>query len=232
MKTLPILCGLFVSVIGCQSALAVHTETYSFSNINLTIPDNDSVGIADLRTLDTGIDSITDLNLSIRVSSPAGGDPMAFNGDLYIYLTHDTGLTILFNRIGKKLTEALGYADNGFDIKLDDEAVNSVDIHRYQELATPAPGMALTGIWRPDGRLIDPEDVLETDPRTKLLNSFNGMNADGAWTLFVADVADGADHQVESWSLEITGVPEPTSALLIALGGTVLLRRRRKSQLS
>ncbi|NCZ97423.1 PEP-CTERM sorting domain-containing protein, partial [bacterium] len=59
--------------------------------------------------------------------------------------------------------------------------------------------------------------------------AFNGsLLASNLWTLTVADMQTGATARFDSWTLEVSGVPEPGSASLVALGlATLLLRKRR-----
>jgi len=60
------------------------------------------------------------------------------------------------------------------------------------------------------------------------MNSFIGLDPNGNWTLFVADQAAGETSTLQSWTLTITGVPEPSAALFGGLGVLLLLRRRRE----
>lgn len=204
----------------------LHTETYNFNGINLDIPDGSVVGAADVQTLDTQVDVISDITVHLTIEDSPGGDPLAYNGDVYAYLSHESGFAVLLNRLGRILGVDLGYGDDGVDIMLNDAAPDG-DIHLYQDTVVPGSGLPLTGLWAPDGRNVDPVNVLNTDPRTALLSSFNGLNADGTWTLFVADLESGAQHRVSDWSMDITGVPEPGTASLLALGTLALVRRRR-----
>jgi hypothetical protein len=48
---------------------------------------------------------------------------------------------------------------------------------------------------------------------TALLSSFNGLNPNGTWTLFIADVSGGDVTTVTSWGLDIAAVPEPRSII-------------------
>ena len=51
------------------------------------------------------------------------------------------------------------------------------------------------------------------------LANFNGSPADGNWTLYFADLANGGGTSlVEGWSLNITAVPEPANLALIIFG--------------
>jgi subtilisin-like proprotein convertase family protein len=91
-------------------------------------------------------------------------------------------------------------------------------------------GGALTGTWSTDGRAINPDSVLDISLRSTSLASFNGLDPNGAWTLFVADVSPVGTGRLVSWQLEVTGssVPEPGSALAgVMTIGAALSRRRR-----
>jgi hypothetical protein len=66
------------------------------------------------------------------------------------------------------------------------------------------------------------------------LVSFNGSVADGTWTLYFADLSSGGGTStLDSWSLDITAVPEPGTvalgifgALLGGLGRHYAAKRR------
>ena len=51
----------------------------------------------------------------------------------------------------------------------------------------------------------------------------------GTWTLFVADQSAGETSTLQSWTLTVTAVLEPSAALRVGLGELLLLRRRRAS---
>ena len=65
------------------------------------------------------------------------------------------------------------------------------------------------------------------------LSAFNGSAANGAWTLFFADLASGGGTaELTGWSLNLTVVPEPVelalglfAAMLLALAGLKRLCR-------
>ena len=193
-----------------SGALYSYTFASGFSNGGL-IPDGVPEGWSDTRVLSGVPDAqITALTVSFTVS---GG----YNGDLYAYLSHGTtGFAVLLNRVGRTASDPFGYGDAGFSVTLADGAANG-DIHVYGG----NQGNPLTGIWQVDGRAVNPTSVLNTDPRTALLNSFNGLDPNGAWTLFFADLSGGAKSTVTEWDMDITAVPEPTNVALASFGAMV-----------
>ena len=94
------------------------------------------------------------------------------------------------------------------DVNFDDAATNS-DIHIYRLQLGGSQGTPLTGDWAPDARVASPTNVLDTDVRSAILGSFNGVDPNGEWVLFVADMEAGDIHRLDSWSLEITGDTAP-----------------------
>ena len=116
--------------------------------VNSVIPDANPNGVASAKMITSPITSVTDVNATLHVT---GG----WNGDLYAYVTHSSGFSVLLNRVGRRGTDAIGYGDAGFNVTLDDQAANS-DIHVYRftlfgDHSTPVGG-PLTGTWAPDGR--------------------------------------------------------------------------------
>ena len=179
-------------------------------NPNLAIPDNSILGVADTQTISMPAGVITGVKLSLNIA----GTPLslnAFNGDFYAYLQHASGFTVRLNRTGRTTSNPFGYGDSGFNVTFDDSAFNG-DIHNYRDLVNPAGG-ALTGTWQPDGRVTNPTNALASDPRQALFSSFNGLDPNGAWTLFVADVSPISTGTLKSWSLDltVTPIPEPGS---------------------
>ena len=49
----------------------------------------------------TNIVSLTSVVISASISGTPDADPRAFNGDLYAYLTHGSGFSVLLNRVGR-----------------------------------------------------------------------------------------------------------------------------------
>ena len=182
--------------------------------VGTAIPDGNPTGLSDTRTIGSPITSIDSLRVSLTIS---GG----VNGDLYAHVTHATGFSVLLNRTGKTTLDAFGYDDTGFQVTFDDTALNG-NVHLYRDAVVVAPGSPLVGTFAPDGRAVNPNDVLDTDVPSAFLTSFNGVDPNGDWTLFVADLAGGDAATLESWDIEFTGVPEPRATVL-AMGCLLLV---------
>lgn len=218
-------------------AASAATITASSPILGLRIPDDSSTGVAlaleipESATIDT-------LQVTLGLSVPAGSTGWA--GDLYAYLLHDTTQSILLNRPGRRDADPAGYDDSfGIEVTFDDAALDG-DIHAYRlavagDHAVPWVG-DLTGLWQPDGRATDPGLALDGDPRTALLGAFQGQDAAGTWSLFIADLSGGGEFQIDQWSIRINDgapIPEPTHTGLLALlpvaGFLFVTRRKRRS---
>ena len=165
--------------------------------------DNNANGYAFSFSLSLGaglsIDSLT-VDLTI-----AGG----WNGDLYAYLSHGSGFSVLLNRSGSTAGNPGGSGVSGLNVSFADSYLT--DIHT-------ALNNPLTGNFAPDGRNVNPYNALDTDPRTAMLGSFNGIDPNGTWTLFFADVSPPSVSTLQSWTVNIgVTVPEPGSTTLVGL---------------
>jgi subtilisin-like proprotein convertase family protein len=207
------------------AALTAHAQVEVFNfPVGIDVPDNDPSGIASVGLVSSSILNITDVNVSLNFTGSTG-----FNGDMFVYLSHSSGFSVLLNRTGRTAGNSFGYADAGFNIGLDDAVPN--DVHLYQLVANPA-GSALTGVWGPDARTEPPASVTDASPRSAFLSSFNGLDANGSWTLFAADLSPVGTQRLTSWSLTITGVPESSSAMFggaAGLLGLLAIRARSKA---
>lgn len=202
--------ALPATALGGGSAI---TLTQSWSG-TLAIPDNSGVGASNTITITAPIlDKIESVTVAIELD---GG----WNGDLYAYLVHDGTLAILLNRPGRTALDDLGSGSTNLIALFDDLAAG--DVH----MLLPGTGNA-TGTWQPDGRMIDPLLALDTTPRTKMLDGFTNANPNGDWTLFIADQNPGDTATLKSWTLSVTAVPEPTTAMLGGMVALLALRRRR-----
>ena len=174
MKTkLVLLAAGLLTAFGAHGALL----TINSGTLNAAIPDGNVNGYQSTLTFnDAYFNNVLDVDVKLNIS---GG----YNGDLYVYLTHSSGFSVLLNRAGRTLANPFGYGDAGFNITLDDSA--ATDIHAYGGNG----GNQLTGPWQPDARNSDPALVLQIAPRNAFLSAFNTLDPNGTWTLFVADVS-------------------------------------------
>jgi len=199
-----------------SAAAITDSATYTPNTI---IPDNNLNGTSDTHTFNSSIQSISDVQISFDIS---GG----YAGDFYAYLRHgDTTFAVLLNRIGRTAGNSFGSSDSGISLTL--SSSGAADVH-----GASAGGGTLTGLWQADGRNVDPLSALDSSPRNSLLNVFNGMDASGDWTLFVADTSSVGIGTLQDWSLSVSGfpVPEPGSLSLVLLGiGVIGLRFSKKA---
>ena len=206
MKTTTAILLMLSQLVGTLRVMAQTPETHSFLNLNRAIPDGDSSGLSDMESVSSTIGSLG----AVRVKLHIAGE---FNGDLYVYLRHIHGNTtnfcVLLNRVGRTASNPSGYADPGLDVTFDQIAANG-NIHTYQAVTNLPDGAPLTGTWQPDGRNVDPANVLDTTPSTTTLSSFSGTPGSGEWTLYLADLATGGTNQLVSWELELNGIQTPT----------------------
>ncbi len=212
--------ALFVLAVAGIDSQAQTTVTNMFNGLNKVIPDGQFTGVSDTETLSFGdplFANISDVKVVLNIS---GG----FNGDIYAYLVHDGGFAVLLNRVGKTTGNSVGYADAGMSITL---SATGNDIHSYQNFSPTFSGGQLTGNWEQDGRDVDPQTVLNTDAQTALLGSFDGLNPNGDWTLFLADVDFGQQSTLVNWGVVITAIPEPSTIALGGLGALALALHRR-----
>ena len=90
----------------CSSGAWAASITVGGTSVdNVQIPDNDLNGVAETINLGaTGIQSITDVQVTLQVSD-------GFNGDYYAYLQHGPNISILLNRVGlvDSMTNPCGY---------------------------------------------------------------------------------------------------------------------------
>lgn len=207
---------MLAALIWCGTASA-SLYTYSSGPLNAVIYDNDANGYQSSLTVSDAIGTVNNVSVNLNI---AGG----YNGDLYASLLHldangqSRGFAVLLNRVGVTAGDEFGNSGAGFMITLRDSA--SSDIHTIANTL-----LAVTGTYQPDGRNVNPDVVVDTDPRTAFLSSFNGVNAGGSWILFVADRSLGDESTLVSWDLQITTpVPEPATISLAIFGGLVAVK--------
>src|ERR1017187_7861328 len=216
---------LFICCTGLMLALTSHAGiSYStFANSGF-IPDGSPVGSAGTATASGFLPTISDISVKLNIS---GG----YNGDLYAYLSYGGVLVPLLNRVGVGSGDSFGYSDTGFNVTL--SSAGAFDVHTYGSHGPSINGSGqLTGTWHPDGRAIDPLGAPSTFDAagTVTFGSYTGLNPNGTWTLFIADLSAGAQSQLVSWELDITAVSEPGNVPLGIFAGVFLVITLARSQ--
>ncbi|WP_193213056.1 PEP-CTERM sorting domain-containing protein [Luteolibacter marinus] len=184
-------------------------------DVSAVIPDNSATGWSDTRYISSVSVEITNVEVYLETT---GG----FNGDLYAYLTHDSGFSVLLNRVGRTESNPDGSFTTGMSVVFSNTA--DEDIHS---------AVSMYGVYQPDGRNVSPLTVTETVERTATLMGFNGLDPNGGWTLFVADVSPGYEATVVSWGLTVTtseAVPEPSTIIGAGVMSLLAMFRRRRDR--
>jgi len=188
------------TVVCLLAALAAHATIYTtnwtsganatFAN-NGVVPDGSFTGWADSRSVSAPAGTISSLAVNLTLT---GG----WNGDLYAYLVHGSGFTVLLDRVGYT-GSGLGYSTSGMNVVF----------------TTGAPSIETTPVPLSGGSY-------SPDPSyAGSLNSFTGLSGSGTWSLFVADLNSGDITTVSSWGLQmdIVAVPETETWVAAALAG-------------
>ena len=145
-----------------------------------------------------------------------------YNGDLYAYLNYGGTSVLLLNRIGQTLPDTpFGSASSGFGngSQTYENGPGSGNWYSFMLNGSGSTGLhdagtagnPITGSYQPDGGA---------------LSSFNGLNPNGNWTIYFADMASGGGtgpSTLAGWGLEITAVPEPANVALGIFGGVFAL---------
>lgn len=168
----------------------------------------------------SGITNITDVNVTLNLSSPVAGNSM-WLGDLYLSLTHGTAfenerVAVLLNRPGRNNTDQWGSDLTSLAITLDD----SVAVANVYNITSA------TGVYQADGRLdVDPyasPAAYNSGQVTAGLSALNGAWLESnQWSLLVADTEQYAVARLDSWRLTITGFGAETGTLDPGAGGSI-----------
>ena len=202
-------CGL---ALGLVSASASLTTTISSGTINTTVPDGNSDGITSMLNV-SGLGNILSSGDNVSVTlNISGGN----NGDLVAYLIFGSHTVTLLNRPGLAGDPSgLGYMDPGYNnVTLSDGSYANINSY-----GGSGGAQVSTGTYNPSGG-------------STTFQSYNGLNSDGSWVLFISDLSggDGANVSVlNNWSLTITTVPEKENEALAFFGiiviGGIAVRR-------
>ena len=208
MKTYLLL--LLAAALTLSAQAQVLTTNWSGGFVhNGVVPDNDLSGLTITEMLTGWSGSVR--NVSVTLSLTGG-----WNGDIYAYLYHDGVMSVLLNRVGTPANDGLGYGDSGFNVTLTYDSLYP-SIHNYQASSPTITAGVVQGTWQPDGAG---------------LSLFNGLDASGAWSLYLVDQSPGGVMTLDSFGLQAEVVPEPATLALAGLGGLGLLwqlRRRKQS---
>ena len=157
-----------------------------------------------------------------------------YNGDLYGYLVlqsndGSTTTAILLNRVGsgESGVSSYGYATAGFN-NITLSSAGGQNIHTVE---TPTTG----GTYAADGRAVDPNGSFAGAATTSGLGLLNGHDAQGTWTLFLADMSAGSTGMLVSWGLDVSVIPEPATWALMIFGsllGIYAVSRRMRRQMA
>lgn len=198
MKKLLLLGMVLVSVLAARATIYTTNWNSGFANSGV-VPDNNFSGWSDTRSVSTmPAGTFTGLSVDLQLS---GG----WNGDLYAYLVHSSGFSVLLDHVGVGVSgvSAFGYGDAGMTVNL---AATGTSIHQY--------GGNNTFSATPSGSWL-------TYNTSGSLASFLSTSPNGTWSLFVADLSGGGVSTVQSWGLQmdIVAVPEVETWVAAALAG-------------
>ena len=186
--------ALFIQTDGSLSAVSGFsggTESGA-GDFTQTIADGNPAGMWNSIAVSGLGSSLSSIAVTLSVS---GGN----NSGLYAYLTYGDTLAVLLNRPGVTSTTPFGDTGAGLTQTLTGTALYSSvsPLESYTAFTTPGTSTSLS-----DGSL------------------YGGVDPNGTWTLFFADVVGGGgDATLNGWSLDITAVPEPTTWALGIFGG-------------
>jgi subtilisin-like proprotein convertase family protein len=201
MKTnLTTILGGMACVMGLGlSAAMASIVTLGSGTVNTTVPDGNAAGI--INTIHVNVsswaNSMNSLTLTLNIS---GGN----DGDLYAYLSYNGTSVVLLNRPGLAGDPAgIGYTTSGYNnVTLSAGSYNNINTTQ-----NPTP----SGTYNPSAG-------------STAFASYNGMNPNGNWTLFISDLSGGdvSFSQLNSWSLTFNAVPEPVNVALGVFGAVLL----------
>jgi hypothetical protein len=204
---------------GVASANAQEATWLRNVEVNQTVSDRgQSVSLLDMAN--SGMGSITDVNVNLSLSSLTQDNPM-WLGQVYASLTYGVAsegvrTAVLLNRPGVTNTDAFGSSLSSLNVTFDDSAeTNIFDV---------ASG---TGTYRPDGRLgVNPygSGVIYTPANlnTTGLSALNGsLLQSKQLSLLVADTQQGAVAKLDSWGVKVTGTAASSGLLNLGSGGSV-----------
>jgi hypothetical protein len=134
-----ILSQVTVLVIAASAQATFYYDTKGnsgFANAGI-VPDNNYSGWTDTRTLSGVNDLIDDIWVTLNLAN-------GWNGDLYTYLVHGGGFSVLLDRVGYPAS-SFGYGDSGFNVTLGTSA-NPIESYQSHSPGFNESGQLL-GTW-------------------------------------------------------------------------------------
>lgn len=217
--TAALLAGL--AFLGVASANAQEvTLLHSVGGVNQTIPDRGQyVSMSLLDLANTGMATITDVNVNLSLSSLSDSSPMRL-GQVYASLTYGVAseverTAVLLNRPGVSDSNAFGSSLSILNVTFDDSAETNI--------FNLASG---TGTYQADGRLgVNPYAsgvAYHSGNINAGLSALNGSLLESKqFSLLVADTQQGAGAKLDSWGVKVTGTAASSGLLNLGAGGSV-----------
>jgi hypothetical protein len=214
--TAAFLAGL--AFLGAASANAQEVTWLRNVEVNQEVSDRgQSVSLLDMAN--SGMGSITDVNVNLSLSSLTQDNPM-WLGQVYASLTYGVAsegvrTAVLLNRPGVSDSNAFGSSLSSLNVTLDDSATANI--------FNVASG---TGTYQADGRLgVDPYGSRVAYNPSNVnagLSALNGsLLQSQKLSLLVADTQQGAVAKLDSWGVKVTGTAASSGLLNLGAGGSV-----------
>jgi autotransporter-associated beta strand protein len=216
--TAALLAGL--AFLGVASTNAQEVTLLRSVNVNQEIPDRGQyVSVSLLDLANSGMASITDVNVNLSLSSLSQNNPM-WLGQVYASLTYGVAsegvrTAVLLNRPGFSNSDAFGSSLSSLNVTFDDSATANI--------FSVASG---TGTYQADGRLgVNPYAsgvAYNSSDVSSGLSALNGsLLQNQQLSLLVADTQQGAVAKLDSWGVKVTGTAASSGLLNLGAGGSV-----------
>ena len=207
-----------LTFLGAASANAQEVTWLRNVEVSQTVSDRgQSVSLLDMAN--SGMASITDVNVNLSLSSLTQDNPM-WLGQIYSTLTYGVAseeerTAVLLNRPSVSDSNAFGSSLSSLNVTLDDSATTSI--------FNVASG---TGTYQADGRLgVNPyaSGVAYNSGSINagLLALNGGLLQSQKLSLLVADTQQGAVAKLDSWGVKVTGTAASSGLLNLGAGGSV-----------
>ena len=200
----------FVGILSLFPSIASAAEVQTFSNTSpITIPDSGPGSPDPLGLLVSGVGSVTDITVSLY------GFTHTSPSDVGALLVGPTGQTVVL------MDGAGGFTPvSGLVLSFDDQATTQLPYFTALTSGTYVPGSFYSDTF---------SSPAPQGPYGSLLNSFDGINANGVWSLYLEDFSPGDSGALTGgYAITVTSVPEPSTYMLFAAGISVLWLSRRR----